>query len=273
MGFWHRLAQVSLWRPFSFSGSMTDQKIFLVDHLEELRKRLWVCILSILLTSVIGCFLAPQVIQWLKRPAGDALPTLAFFSPPEAMVAYLKVGLGVGIFLSMPVLLYEIWAFVRPGLTSPERRLGLAFVLWGTLLFGGGIAFAYWILLPVSLRFLLTFGGETLKPVISVSQYLSFTLTVALACGLVFQLPIAVFFLTKLGVLSPKLLREKWRVAFLGIVVVAAVITPTQDAVTLVLMTLPLLALYGVSVVVACLAKPGQRRYGNLIGKKGLQKE
>ena len=108
-------------------------------------------------------------------------------------------------------------------------------------------------LLPVSLRFLLTFG-ESLKPVISISQYLSFTMTVLLACGFVFELPIAVFFLTKLGLLSPRLLRKKWKISFLGIVVVAAVVTPTQDPVNLLLMTLPLLLLYGVSIFVSRLA-------------------
>ena len=154
-----------------------------------------------------------------------------------------------------PILLYEVWTFIRPGLTPRERRFGLAFVFWGSLLFAGGAAFAYWSLLPISLRFLLTFGGRMLTPVISISEYLSFTLAVVLACGVVFELPLAVFFLTKLGVISPKLLKDKWRVAFVGIVVVAAVITPTQDVFSLLVMTLPLLVLYGVSIAVSQIAR------------------
>ena len=232
-----------------------SRRISLTGHLEELRKRLWVCILSILVFSIAGFFLTPRVLEWLKQPAGETLPTLAFFSPPEAMLAYLKIALAVGIFLSMPILLYEVWVFIRPGLTPRERRFGIAFVFWGSGLFAGGTAFAYWALLPVSLRFLLTFGGRMLTPVISISEYLSFTLAVILACGVVFEWPLAVFFLTKLGVLSPKLLQDKWRVAFLGIVVAAAVITPTQDVFSLLLMTLPLLALYGVSIVVSQVAR------------------
>lgn len=226
----------------------------LVGHLEELRQRLWVCIASVLLFSIVGFSAAPRVIEWLKRPAGASLPTLVFFSPPEAILAYMRIGVGVGIFLSMPVLLYELWLFVRPGLKPKERFWGVSFVFWGSLLFAGGVSFAYWGLLPVSLPFLLTFGGGTLQPVISISQYLSFTMAVILTCGIVFELPVAVFFLTKLGVVTPQFLRRKWKIAFLGSVVAAAVLTPTPDVVNLTLMTVPLLVLYAASVAVSAFA-------------------
>ena len=242
--------------------------VSLVTHLEELRKRLWVCILAVLIFSIGGFFLAPRVLEWLKIPAGNTLPALAFFSPLEAMLATLKVAFAVGIFLSMPILLYEVWVFVRPGLTPRERRFGLTFVVWGSLLFAGGAAFAYFGLLPVSLRFLLTFGGKMLTPVISISEYLSFTLTVILACGVVFELPLAVFFLTALGVISPRLLKDKWRVAFLGIVAAAAVITPTQDVFSLLLMALPLLVLYGVSIVVSQVALSGSKANNRMKDRK-----
>lgn len=231
----------------------------LVGHLEELRKRLWIAIVSVFAASAIGIYLSDRLIEWLKRPAGEMLPKLSFFSPAEALLAYLKVALAFGIVLSFPILLYETWAFIRPGLTVRERRYGLSFVFWGSLLFLAGGSFAYWILLPPSLAFLLGFGSRTLQPVISINSYLSFTSMAILACGIVFEFPLAIFFLTKVGVVTPQTLRRNWRVAFLSMVIVAALVTPTQDPINLILMTLPLLLLYEVSIFVSSLALPRRR--------------
>lgn len=236
-----------------------QRRLPVTGHLEELRRRLWVCISAILVASALSVAWTGQLIDWLKRPAGPLLPRLAFFSPPEALIAYMKVAIMAGLALSVPVLLYEGWAFVRPGLTLRERRCGLAFVGWGTLLFLIGAAFAYGVILPVSLRFLLGFGGTNLEPVISINQYLSFTTAVILACGVVFQLPLAVFLLTKLGVLRPQTLRRKWRHAVVGMVVVGAILTPTTDVATLLLMTVPMFALYEVSIWIARIAAPRPR--------------
>ena len=226
----------------------------MTGHLEELQKRLWIVIMTIAVTSVVGFYFSDRLVKWLKRPAGDTLPKLSFFSPAEAVIAYLKVALVFGVFVSLPVILYEVWAFIRPGLTLRERRYGLSFVFWGSLLFLAGAAFAYWILLPPSLAFLLSFGSRTLQPVISINHYLSFTSTVILACGVVFEFPIVIFFLTKLGLVTPQKLRGNWKMAFLGMVIVAAAVTPTQDPINLILMTVPLLLLYEISIVVSVFA-------------------
>ena len=234
----------------------------MTEHLEEVRKRLWVCVGVIVLASGLNVVWAGRLIDWLKRPAGPALPRLAFFSPPEAVLAYMKVAVTAGLILSMPVLLYELWAFIRPGLTPRERRYGLGFVWWGSVLFLAGGAFAYWVLLPVSLQFLLGFGGGQLEPVISISRYLSFTMMVILVSGGVFQLPIAVLLLTKLGVLNPQMLRRKWRHALVTMVVAAAILTPTTDASTMLLMTVPMLALYEISIWIATFATRRRRSDG-----------
>jgi sec-independent protein translocase protein TatC len=223
-------------------------------HLEELRKRLWVCVGAIAATSTVSFAWAGQLIDWLKQPAGTLLPKLAFFSPPEAVLAYMKVAVTAGLILSMPIVLYEVWAFIRPGLTLQEQRYGLGFVWWGSMLFLVGGAFAYWVLLPVSLQFLLGFGGGQLEPVISIGRYLAFTTMVILASGVVFQLPIAVLMLAKLGIVTPQTLRRKWRHALVTMVVVAAILTPTTDVATMLLMTVPMLALYEISIWVAVLA-------------------
>ena len=237
--------------------SQEESALPFAGHLEELRKRLWVVIVSVTVTSIGGFCLADRLIVWLKRPAGATLPKLSFFSPAEAVIAYFKIALSFGIAASFPVILYELWAFIRPGLTLRERRYGLSFVFWGSLLFLAGASFAYWILLPPSLAFLLGFGSRTLQPVISINHYLSFTSTIILACGVVFEFPLAIFFLTKLGIVTPRKLRRNWKIAFLSMVIVAAMVTPTQDPINLILMTLPLLLLYEFSIFVSVLAQRG----------------
>jgi sec-independent protein translocase protein TatC len=239
-----------------------SQKFPLTAHLDELRRRLWISVLVVTLASVASFGWAGTLIDWLKRPAGETLPTLAFFSPPEAMLAHLKVAVTAGLLLSLPLLLHELWLFVSPGLTRQERWYGLAFVWWGTGLFFWGAAFAYWILLPLSLRFLLTFGGGQLTPVISISQYLSFTTTVLLVCGMVFELPLAIFLLAKIGVLNAATLRRRWRHALVAMAIAAAVLTPTADIATMVLMLIPMLALYEVSIWAARIAAPRRCRDG-----------
>ncbi len=241
--------------PFK-EGEGPDRSAPLVDHLEELRKRLWIVIAFVATASVIGFFLSTRLIEWLKRPAGNLLPKLSFFSPAEAMMAYMKIAFSFGLVVSCPVIFYELWAFIRPGLTERERRYGTSFILWGTLLFLSGVAFAYFVLLPPSLSFLLSFGSVTLQPVISVEHYLSFVSVVMLTCGVVFEFPLVIFFLTRMGVVTPGLLKKNWKTAFLSMVIAAAVITPTQDPINLILMTLPLLLLYEISIVVSSAASP-----------------
>jgi sec-independent protein translocase protein TatC len=225
-----------------------EQRLPIVGHLEELRKRLWGCLVVIALASMISFTWTDHLIEWLKRPAGPALSRLVFFSPPEAFLAYMKVAITVGLFLSAPILLAQVWAFISPGLTARERRYGFGFVWWGSALFVAGGVFAYWALLPVSLRFLLNFGRGQLEPVMSISHYLSFTTTVMLSCGLAFQLPLVMFVLARLGLVTSHMLRQKWRHAVVAIVVASAILTPTADVATLLLLAVPMLALYELSI-------------------------
>jgi len=231
--------------------ALNERRLSILDHLEELRKRVWGCVAVILLASIVSFVWTDQMVEWLKRPAGPALQRFAFFSPPEAFLAYMKVAITVGLFLSAPMILSQVWAFVSPGLTVRERRYGFGFIWWGSLLFVVGGAFAYWVLLPLSLRFLLNFGHGQMEPVMSVSRYLSFTTMVILSCGLAFQLPLVMFVLARLGLVSSHMLRQKWRHAVVAIVVAAAILTPTADVATLLLLAVPMLALYELSIWVA----------------------
>ena len=234
-------------------------RMTLAEHLEELRRRLAVALLAVVVGSCAGFALAGRVLEWLKRPAGSLLPQLAFFSPTEALFAYVRVAVTLGVVVALPVVLYEVWGFIESALTRTERVYGRLFVWLGSALFAAGAAFAYAALLPVSLRMLLTIGGPSLMPMISVGRYLSFVLGLMIACGAVFELPLIIVLLTKLGVVTPALLRQQRGVAIVIILVIAAVVTPTTDALNLMLMALPLVVLYELSILLSRFARPTSR--------------
>ena len=226
----------------------------LTGHLEELRRRLGICLLALLLCAGISFSQAELLINWLKAPAGDLLPQFVFFAPTEAFSAYLKVAGLAGFMIAMPVILWQTWAFVRTGLTLQERTWGAAFVGWGTVLFAAGVGFAYGVLLPASLRILLGIGKGQLVPVISIDAYLSFVITLLGWCGTVFELPVVIFILAKVGIVTPEWLRQQRPYAILMLVIAAAVLTPTTDMINQLLMTLPMVVLYEISIPLARIA-------------------
>ena len=237
--------------------SASEPTLTFADHLEELRRRLGVSLAVLLISVGVSLAQVKRLIGWLQRPAEPFLTRFAFFSPTEPIVAYVKVAVLFGLLLAMPVILAQLWGFVRSALTWRERSYGLAFVWWGSVLFAAGAAFAYFGLLPVSLRFLLGIGAGTLEPVISIERYLSFVTTLAFWCGIIFELPLIVFLLARVGVVTPEWLRQQRPYAILVLVITAAIVTPTTDPVNLALMALPMLGLYEVSIWVT---RVGMRR-------------
>ena len=235
---------------------MSDEQksMSLADHLEELRRRLGLCLLAVLAATGASLVRISDLIAWLRQPAGAQLPAFAYFSPAEPLGAYLKVAALAGLALAMPVILWQAWAFVRGGLTPAERRWGLVFIWSGSGLFVAGLAFAYAVLLPMSLRVLLGIGAGTLQPMISIDRYLSFVVSLAFWCGVVFELPALLFLLAKLGIVTPEWLRQQRPYAILVMVVLAAIMTPTTDAVSLLLMAVPMVLLYEVSILVVRVA-------------------
>ena len=228
----------------------------LAEHLEELRRRLGVSLAALVAAVAISATQIDRLIGWLRRPAEGLLPAFAFFSPTEPLFAYMKVACLAGSVLAMPVILAQVWGFVRTGLTPQERSWGLAFVWWGSVLFAAGVAFAYVVLLPVSLRFLLGIGRGMLMPVLSIDTYISFVTSIAFWCGVLFELPAIVFLLAKVGIVTPAWLQQSRSYAILVIVIIAALVTPTTDPVTLLLMAAPLVLLYEVSIWLAHAARP-----------------
>ena len=234
-------------------------RLTLADHLEELRRRLAICVLAVVAGSGLGFALAPRLLAWLKQPAGSWLPALAVLSPTEALAAYVRVAVTFGLIVALPVVLHQVWVFIESALTRSERFYGVLFVWLGSLLFAGGAMFAYAVVLPVSLRVLLSLGGPSLVPVISVSRYLSFTLGLMTVCGAVCELPLVIVLLARMGLVTPKGLRQRRGLALVIILAVAALLTPTTDALNLLLMAIPLVVLYELSVFLARLARPAIR--------------
>ena len=231
-----------------------EPSLTIAEHLEELRRRLGISLAAWLVAVAMSWTQVERIIGWLRRPVEPMVSRFAFFSPTEPLLAYLKIAALAGSILAMPVLLWQLWGFVRRGLTPKERSAGLGFVWWGSSLFLGGIAFAYYGLLPVSLRFLMGFGSGYLTPMVSIDQYLSFVASLTFWCGIVFELPVVLFLLASIGVVTSEWLRQQRAYAILVMFIVAAVITPTTDPINLFLMAIPLVVLYELSIMVTRIA-------------------
>jgi len=239
-----------------------------IEHLDELRRRIVIALIAVGLASIIGFVFFERILDLLLRPYREALAALPvdarppgglagkliYSSPIDPFLTVLKVGFFSGLLVALPVVLWQVWGFITPGLTQRERRLAVPFVLSSVVLFSGGAAFAYAVI-PRGLTFLLSFGGESLIPLLTVDRYVGFVIMLTLAFGLSFEFPLVMIFLAGARVITTAQMRRWRRYVFLGIVVFAAVVTPTQDPYTMLLMTLPLVVFYEAAILVARLFK------------------
>jgi len=224
----------------------------LVDHLEELRHRLLLAVAALAVTTIGSLFFADQLINFLATPIGS-LQNLQSIEVTENISVFMRVGLLSGVVIAMPVILYELMAFILPGLKSKEKRWVYFTIVFGSLLFLAGIAFAYFIMLPASLSFLIDFLGVETKP--RLSNYINFITNLLFWMGAAFQTPLIIFALAKFNLVSAKTLAKKWRYGLVVIAVLAAIITPTIDPINMALLMAPLLVLYWLSVLLAFLAQ------------------
>ena len=227
----------------------------LMEHLEELRKRIIRILLAILVAFFVCWGFARQIFAFLARPIYAELPEgarLTFLGITDPFLVYVKVAALAAVFLAYPYVMYQVWRFVSPGLYQRERRWALPFILAGTVFFLGGGAFAYTVVFPFAVDFFLALGAQ-FDPMITVERYLSFLMTVILGLGLMFELPILIFLLAQMGVVTPRFLMKHFRWAVLLIFVVAAIITPTPDVVNLCLFAVPTILLYLLGVGAAAL--------------------
>jgi sec-independent protein translocase protein TatC len=226
-----------------------DVELPIIEHLRELRSRLIKAVLAVVLSTAVCLVFAEQMIDILVNLAGDH--QLIALKPTETFVAYVKVAFYAGIALSMPILVYQLFRFLAPGLTRGERRWVLISIPGITLFFLSGLVFCYFIVLPSALDFLLNFGTEKILNMPSVSEFLSFVTRFLLAVGIAFQTPVIIFLLSKLGVATPKRLRRFRRWAFVLAFILAAIITPTPDPVNQIIVAVPIAILYEVGVIFA----------------------
>jgi sec-independent protein translocase protein TatC len=223
----------------------------ILEHFEELRKRFFISLAAIAVCSIVSYLFIDSIMKFLIKPLKSQL---VFTSPGEAFMMYVGVSLVCGIMLSSPVIFYQIWKFVSFALQKKEKRWLLTYVPVSVVLFALGVLFSYYILLPTGLNYLLKFGGSIVKPMITISNYLSFIMVLLLGSGIVFELPLVILFLAKLGMVTPKGLSKNRAYFIFGAVIAAAVITPGTDAFTQLLLAIPIILLYEISIVVARIA-------------------
>ncbi|PJF22833.1 MAG: twin-arginine translocase subunit TatC [Phototrophicales bacterium] len=218
------------------------------DHLEELRQRLYRVVLALIIGVVVGAFLTDPLLQYLIEPYADRLLAT---SPTEPIVAFFRVALLVGGVISTPVIIYQILMFVLPGLTKKERRIFLYALPAVMGLFLTGVAFAWFIVVPAAIPFLEGFMSDTFNAMWTADRYLGFITSLLFWLGVSFELPLVLFLLSILGIVSPRMLLKQWRVAVVLSAVAAAFITPTVDPFNMLIVMAPLVGLYIISIVLS----------------------
>lgn len=225
-----------------------------LEHLDELRRRLIISLIAVLVAFGLCFTFAQQIFDFLMGPLRSALPPggeLIATAVPEIFLLYLKMAFFAGIFLASPVVLTQVWLFVAPGLYRRERKYAVPFVVFGTGFFLAGATFAHYVIFPYASNFLTSYGGEGIGVLLTVSQVFSFYSKFILGMGLVFEIPTLVLVLARIGLVTPRFLWSKFKYAVLLIFVIAAIITPTPDVVTQSLLAFPMIGLYLLSIGIA----------------------
>jgi sec-independent protein translocase protein TatC len=231
-----------------------------LEHLDELRKRLLHSIIA-LAVGFAGCWIfREQIFLFIRYPIDQVLDQLIITKPTDAFTIYMKVSFVGAIFVAIPVILLQLWMFIAPGLYRKEKRYILPFLLSSTVLFVLGGAFAYYIVLPPALQFLLIEFGQAFVPLVTAQDYFDFVFLIIVGMGAVFQLPVLIAFLSLFGLVSPRFLWRNFRYAFLLIVIVAAIVSPTTDPFNLLLWTGPMVVLYLISIAVSWVFKRRRAR-------------
>ena len=234
-----------------------EKKQPFLSHLEELRKRLITCAIAVGIGFVISYIFAERLFQILVRPLTRVMPEgdrLIFTNLPEMFLTHLKTAFVCGILLTAPVIFHQLWLFIAPGLYQHEKKYAIPFVVFSTILFVGGALFGYFVVFPFGFKFFLGFADEYVQALPSVKQYFSFSIKLLFAFGIVFELPVVAFFLSKMGIVTPEFLKKKRKYALLLTFVLAAILTP-PDVITQLMMAGPLILLYEIGILVARMAR------------------
>jgi sec-independent protein translocase protein TatC len=243
-------------------GRKSPDEMTFLEHLEDLRKRLFYSFVALFIGFIPGWIFSKELYAILARPVTQYLPEgtkLAFTTLTAPFMLYMKVAFLASLFFMSPFVFLQLWYFVAPGLYQKEKKYAVPFVLMTTFFFSLGALFGYFIVFPWACRFFLTLGKD-FQPVITVDQYFGFALKVLLGIALVFELPTLIFFLAKMGLITARWMIKNFKYAVLLVFVIAAVITPTPDVITQSIVAIPMLALYGLSILIALAVGRGKAK-------------
>ncbi len=243
-------------------GKKSPDNMTFLEHLEDLRKRIFYSFIAVIAAVIPAWFFSKDIFNILARPITRFLPEgeqLVFNSLPAPFFLYMKVAFMTAIFAMAPFLFLQVWYFVAPGLYRKERKNVIPFVLFTTVFFTGGAAFAFLVVFPFACNFFLNMGGE-FQALITIDQYFSLSLRIILGIALVFEMPTLVFFLARMGLISARVMIKHFKYAVLLIFVIAAVITPTPDMFTQSIIAVPMLGLYGLSILIALVVGKQKQR-------------
>ena len=232
-----------------------EARMTLIEHLEELRSRIIKVALVFIAAAVVAAFFVPQIFEWLLKPSG--LERLNNLSPAQGLITDMKLVLYAAFVLTIPVLLYQAWMFVAPAVGETGRVFTYVLVGLASSLFLGGVAFGYYVVLPVGLEFLLNYANDRYNEMITADTYLPFVTRFLLAFGIVFELPAATYVGAKLGLVTASFLKRYRRHAIVANAVLAAALTPGQDPFSMILMAIPMVLMYEISILIARFVNPG----------------
>ncbi|WP_456480144.1 twin-arginine translocase subunit TatC [Nautilia sp.] len=229
-------------------------------HIAELRSRLIKIVVSFFILFILAFVVWKDIFLWIAKPAFEAMKStssseMIFTNLVEPFMTAIRISLYTAFFASLPILLYHTWKFVAPGLYEHEKKLVIPFVIFGTVMFIVGAAFAYYIVFPIGFKVMINFGGKDFVAMLKISEYVSVALKIMIGFGIAFELPVITYFLAKLGLVTDKTLKEFARYAIVIIFIVAAVLTP-PDLFSQMAMAAPLLLLYGLSILIAKAVNP-----------------
>ncbi len=229
-----------------------EKRMTILEHLDEFRGRLIKSVIALLVTTLFSLIFTSRFLKILTAPMGNLQPI--FLRPTEMIFTYFKIALISGVTLAMPVIIYQFILFILPALQPKEKRYLYIIVPGATISFIIGLAFAYFALLPFAIRYLLSFGGDIARAQWTIGEYIGFVTTILLWIGVAFETPLVIFFLAKVGIVTPAMLSRYRKYAILVIAIIAAIITPTPDPFNMMIVMVPLYLLYEAGVLLAKLA-------------------
>jgi sec-independent protein translocase protein TatC len=232
---------------------MTDEKQPFFSHLKELRDRLLVCIVAVAIAFIFTYYFKERLFDFLMQPFLKVMPaqsSFIFTGITEAFLTYFKISVVAALFVAAPVILYEFWMFVAPGLYEKEKKYVYPFILFGSLCFICGALFCYFVVMPNMYRFFVSYAREFVTPMPDLKNYMGLTLKLLIIFGFIFELPLVAFYLARAGIIKAKMLAKKRRYAILAVFIISAAITP-PDVVSMILVALPLWGLYELGILIA----------------------